>query len=263
MTIATCTASDGSAASRLRTIGYNPDKLLQQYREQGYIIIDGILSSDPASPLHLDSLRSCAELATQLTRDGHWPHRRIVGNAFPPFDKDNRDSWGVQHIMNPSLDAAVAYHSSSVSSFTPHSLSRTFQAFYGSQPLLDIASLLLEAESEHMQMELFNLLINPSSHRFALGWHRDDIRPDVSTQGEEVRLATPTYGVQFNTALYQDDCLFIVPGTHRRLRTEEEMRANQAKPPPATPSLMKTVTKQAKIYSTKKELGKALTRPTR
>lgn len=214
------------AAARLQLLGYDPEALLRQYHEQGYVIIDGVLSSDPASSLHIDSLRKCADEATLLTRDGFWPHRRVVGNAFPPFTKDNRDSWGVQHIMNPQLDTAGPSKS------VP--LSKMFQCFYGSSPLLEIASLLVGAEVNDVQMELFNLLINPSSHRFALGWHRDDIRPDVSQSEESVRLDTPTYGVQFNTALYEDDCLFIVPGTHRRLRTPKEAEANNAKAPPAT-----------------------------
>ncbi|SPO26644.1 related to Putative nicotinamide N-methyltransferase [Ustilago trichophora] len=219
------TNTNVDAASRLRAQGYDSDTLLQQYRDDGFIIIDGILSSDPASSLHIDTLRQCADTATQLTRDGHWPHRRVVGNAFPPFTKDNRDSWGVQHIMNPHLDTLAP---------SSASLSKTFQEFYASPLLLDVASLLIGAEVEDLQMELFNLLINPSSHRFALGWHRDDIRPDVSPTEEQTRLDTPTYGVQFNTALYNDDCLFIVPGTHRRLRTPAEIHANQAKAPPAT-----------------------------
>lgn len=218
-----CTASNSSsssddAASRLRSIGYNPTELVQQYRDSGYIIIPDVLSSEPASQLNFSSLRAYAEAVTELTRSGRWPHRRIVGNAFPPFTQDNRDSWGVQHIMNPALGPA----------------SSVFQEFYSSSPLLDIASLILSVEETEMQMELFNLLINPSSHRFALGWHRDDIRPDVSASEEKQRLETPTYGVQFNTALFDDDCLFIVPGTHRRLRTPEEVQANLAKAPPAT-----------------------------
>ena len=215
-----------SAASHLRTQGYDPEHLLQQYHSLGYVIINKILSSDPLSPLHLTSLRRSAETATQLTRDGIYPHRRVVGNAFPPFTQNNWDSWGVQHLMNPLLDALSSSKSSS--------LSKTFQQFYGSSPLLEIASLLIGCEVASMQMELFNLLVNPSSHRFSLGWHRDDIRPNISPTEEQERLDTPTWGVQFNTALYDDDCLFIVPSTHRRLCTPAEVLANNAKSPPAT-----------------------------
>lgn len=35
-------------------------------------------------------------------------------------------------------------------------------------------------------IELFNLLINPESHEFALRWHRDDVREKASEE-EEVR----------------------------------------------------------------------------
>ncbi|SNX85068.1 uncharacterized protein MEPE_03777 [Melanopsichium pennsylvanicum] len=217
------TLSNTDATSRLRSLGYDSDLLLQQYYEQGYIILDHILSTEPDSCLHLDNLRHCAELATRLTRDGHWSHRRVVGRAFPPFTKDNLDSWGVQHIMNPQLDMLAA---------TP--LSKTFQHFYGSPILLDIASLLIGADKDQMQMELFNLLINPSCHLFALSWHRDDVKPNVSQTEEQSRLETPTYGVQFNTALFDDNCLFVVPGTHRRLRTPLERTANNTKAPPPT-----------------------------
>ncbi|GAC95240.1 phytanoyl-CoA dioxygenase [Pseudozyma hubeiensis SY62] len=213
------------AAPRLRALGYDDATLLRQFHDQGYVIVNGVIPSDPSSPLHIDSLRHSAELATQLTRDGLWPHRRVVDNAFPPFTKVNGDSWGVQHLLNPKLDKLGESSSE---------LSTQFQQFYASSPLLDIASLLIGAQVEDMQMELFNLLINPASHRFALGWHRDDVRPDVSQREEQTRLNTPTYGVQFNTALYDDDCLFIVPGTHRRLRTDAEVKANNAQAPPAT-----------------------------
>ncbi|KAJ9479636.1 Phytanoyl-CoA dioxygenase [Pseudozyma hubeiensis] len=222
--VAAIDGGTSDAASRLWALGYDDAALLRQFHDQGYVIIDGILSSDPNSPLHINSLRRSAETATQLTRDGLWPHRRVVGNAFPPYFRVNRDSWGVQHMLNPKLDK-VGESSST--------LSTQFQQFYASSPLLDIASLLIGAQVADMQMELFNLLINPASHRFALGWHRDDVRPDVSQGEEQARLDTPTYGVQFNTALYDDDCLFIVPGTHRRLRTDAEVRANNAQAPPA------------------------------
>ena len=206
------------AASRLRAAGYDPAKLVDEFRTKGYVVLEGIISADPSSPLSLDNLRKSAEEAIQQTRRGDWPHRRVVGNAFPPYDKENPDSWGVQHLMNPAIGAE---------------LSTTFQQFYGSSPLLEVASVLLDSPAERMQMELFNLLINPEAHCFALGWHRDDIKPDVDETEELARLDTPTYGVQFNTALYDDDCLFIVPGSHARLRTEAERLANQAKAPAA------------------------------
>lgn len=112
----------------------------------------------------------------------------------------------------------------------PHS--ETYRSFYSSAVMLRIASALLECETTQLQMELFNLLINPTHHAFALGWHRDDIRADTQQDEEERRLSKDALGVQWNVPLYDDDCLFVVPGTHRRTRTKEEVQANFAKPPP-------------------------------
>lgn len=196
--------------------GVLPDlaALKQQYEREGYVILDNIFAGQD-----MQALRRAAAEVTERTRNGGWPHRRIVGKQFPPFDRvQSSDSWGVQHLMHPDL--------------THHDL---FAAFYGSSPLLDVAAYLLDAEEEQMQLELFNLLIEPKEHCFALGWHRDDVRPDVDAEEEKARLAAPTHGVQWNACLYDDDCLFIVPGTQARLRDQHERKANQEIPPPARP----------------------------
>lgn len=199
-----------------------PAEILAAYERDGYVILSDIF--DQASAPSLEQLRAAAADATQLTRTGAWAHRRLVGKQFPPFDKDeHRDYWGVQHLLHPDL---------------PHH--EQFAAFYGSPRLLSIAALLMQAENggasnssgaEQMQLELFNLLIEPHQHAFALSWHRDDIRPDVSRKEEADKLATPTYGIQWNAALYDDECLFLVPGTHRRARTDDEVAANKAPAP--------------------------------
>jgi len=72
-------------------------------------------------------------------------------------------------------------------------------------------------------VELFNLLINPLSHNFALRWHRDDIVNDATEEEEQRALdAWKPYGIQWNTALYEDSCLFVVPGSHKVLRSPEQ-----------------------------------------
>jgi hypothetical protein len=49
--------------------------------------------------------------------------------------------------------------------------------------------------------ELFNLLINPESHEFALRWHRDDIRETASEDEERRALATWHHGVSTTSPL--------------------------------------------------------------
>ena len=46
--------------------------------------------------------------------------------------------------------------------------------------------------------ELFNLLINPLSHNFALRWHRDDVRENATEEEEEKALKIWQHGVSLN-----------------------------------------------------------------
>lgn len=47
--------------------------------------------------------------------------------------------------------------------------------------------------------ELFNLLINPLSHNFALRWHRDDVNEKATEEEETDALKIWHHGVQWNT----------------------------------------------------------------
>lgn len=198
-------APNSSASSNLTA-------LRTAYERDGYVILPASTFPEP----YLCELRSLASASTDQTRSHAWPHTRLVGKRFPPFDASDyeRDYWGVQHLMHPDLAGSAAYRD-----------------FYSHATLLQVAAALLDCPVDDLQMELFNLLVNPTKHAFALGWHRDDIRPDVGVDEETERLAQPAFGIQWNVALYDDDCLFIVPGTHARVRTEEEVGANQAQPP--------------------------------
>lgn len=161
----------------------------EAYERDGYVIVDGIFDSDDTGDTGLSKLRDAAEKVTSLTRAGQWPHRRVIGKQFPPFDdpRSNPDSWGVQHLLHPTLDKQ-----------------QVFARFYASSPLIDICAALLGVDEGRMQLELFNLLIEPGRHNFALGWHRDDIRPDVPVREERRRLEAPLFGIQWNAALWDD-----------------------------------------------------------
>lgn len=196
------------------------EQLRQAYVRDGYVVIDDLFPQ-----ADLEHLRSIADEVTQDARTGKWPHIRRVGKQFPPFDAvDELDCWGVQHLMHPEM-----------------AHTDDFRRFYSQESFVQIAAGLMHCSPEEVQMELFNLLVNPEKHHFALAWHRDDVRPDVSNDEEMIRLAQPAYGVQWNAALYDDDCLFIVPGTHTRTRTEPERIAN-AKPPPPPVAVKRAAT---------------------
>lgn len=78
-------------------------------------------------------------------------------------------------------------------------------------------------------MELYNLLVRPDRD-FELRWHRDDV-PASATAEEETAALGSGWGergqghAQWNLALYDDQSLVVVPGSHSRPRTEAERAA--------------------------------------
>ncbi|GJE93606.1 hypothetical protein PsYK624_097660 [Phanerochaete sordida] len=170
------------------------------YDTQGFVVIPDLIP-----PAQFPELFAAAERATARTREGAWPHRRTVGRQFPPFDESGTpDVWGVQHIMHPALGE------------------RAFAEWYTSDALLRTACELMGCGKKELQMELFNMLVNPERADFALRWHRDDVREDATEDEEREALGKWHYGVQWNTALLEDSCLFVVPGSHAVPRTPEQ-----------------------------------------
>ncbi|VDC04520.1 unnamed protein product [Peniophora sp. CBMAI 1063] len=186
-----------------------------QFDANGFVIIPSLISPD----LFDDLVHACDAVVAQ-TREGKWPHRRVVGKQFPPYDSENPDSWGVQHVMHPDLGQ------------------KAFAQYYTSKAMRDAAKELLQCEDDNLQMELFNLLINPTSHEFALCWHRDDVKAGASEQEELDALAIWHRGVQWNTALYTDTSLFVVPGTHKVPRTPAQREQSCTTEPPEDPMTM-------------------------
>lgn len=171
--------------------------LKEQYDIYGYVIVPNLIPNLNT----LTSLRNACSRVIAKTRKGEWTRRRTVGKQFPPYDADNPDSWGVQHVMHPHLGE------------------REFVEWYGSDAVINTAVELLECREEDLQMgesaqcslpflylcrwfysllylELFNLLINPIEHSFALSWHRDDVSRHATEEEEQAALAIAHYGVR-------------------------------------------------------------------
>ncbi|KAH8204363.1 hypothetical protein TruAng_001526 [Truncatella angustata] len=175
--------------------------LRDQLHKDGFVIVPRILS-----PAQLSHLRNAASQATARAREGGWPHIRTVGKQFPPWPSTPGPEgiWGVQGLLNPDLPEH-----------------QVFTENYFSDGILDIAKELMECGDDDLVMELFNMLVRPEKD-FELRWHRDDI-PATATPGEEMqRLGEPEWHTQWNLALYDDDSLIAVPGSHARARTGEE-----------------------------------------
>ncbi|RAH49794.1 phytanoyl-CoA dioxygenase family protein [Aspergillus brunneoviolaceus CBS 621.78] len=212
----------------------SPTPYQSALHRDGFVVIPALLT-----PPEITHYRRIATAATQLTRTGQWPYFRTVPKQFPPWPRtlpaaSDGGIWGVQHLLHPDM---------------PH---RTeFARFYFSAKVLAVAEELLgistpgkaatgngngngngnEPEPEPLVMELFNLLVAPETHDFALRWHRDDIPEHVSAD-EELRLLQTKSPqgrqshAQYNLALCEDRSLVVVPGSHRRVRTPTERAAD-------------------------------------
>ncbi|EEA24428.1 hypothetical protein EYB25_004439 [Talaromyces marneffei] len=195
---------------------------LNRLQSDGFVIIPSLLSTP-----EINTLREAATKATSLTRAGQWPYFRTVPKQFPPWPKDVPPAseggiWGVQHLLHPDMSGRGE-----------------FAKLYFSDKVLCIVEELLgvksaekrQQEEEPLVMELFNLLVAPEQKEFELRWHRDDIPPTVTPE-EELRLlkSKSPQGrqshAQYNLALCPDTSLIVIPGSHRRIRTETERNAD-------------------------------------
>lgn len=173
-----------------------------EIQDKGYTLVKGFLS-----PEEIETYKEAARSVVKIAREGQWDEVRTRGKQFPPWPKNfSPDIWGITGLLNPKLGE----------------LSEPFKECYSSDKILNIAADILQANRSDLSMELFNMLINPLTD-FGLDWHRDYIKPEVTPEEEaEQLLQNPFSGTQFNLALTSDECLIVVPGSHKRIRTEEE-----------------------------------------
>lgn len=222
-------AYNKESTERQLTMGMDTETslYLNGLQSDGFVIIPSLLS-----PSEITTLREAATKATTLTRAGQWPYFRTVPKQFPPWPKDVPPAseggiWGVQHLLHPDMPGR-----------------REFANLYFSEKVLGIVEELLGLKStnytqgrskgeeqELLVMELLNLLVAPEQKDFELRWHRDDIPPTVTPE-EELRLlkSKSPQGrqshAQYNLALCPDTSLIVIPGSHRRIRTEAERNAD-------------------------------------
>jgi hypothetical protein len=99
-----------------------------------------------------------------------------------------------------------------------------FAASYFSDMIVKPVKEILECDEDELILELYNLLVRPDKD-FELRWHRDDIPPTATPEQELERLDKPAWHAQWNLALYNDSSLIVVPGSHKRARTQVERDA--------------------------------------
>ncbi|OKL57523.1 hypothetical protein UA08_06917 [Talaromyces atroroseus] len=197
-----------------------PKNYLEALQRDGFVVVRSLLS-----PSEVATLRDAATEITLMTRNAKWPYLRSVPKQFPPWPNTPPPSseggiWGVQHLMHPEMP----YRDK-------------FIKTYFSPKILGVAEELLGisgsdcSKEEKLVMELFNLLVAPENKAFELRWHRDDIQETVTPERElELLQQKSPEGkqshAQYNLALCPDASLIVVPGSHRRVRTEIERAAD-------------------------------------
>ncbi|KAJ6144658.1 Phytanoyl-CoA dioxygenase [Penicillium chermesinum] len=189
---------------------------LDALQRDGFVVVRNLLT-----PSQITEYRAAAIKVTTKTRTGGWPHFRTVPKQFPPLALDPSPAseggiWGVQHLLHPEMEGR-----------------ELFARCYFSPSILGVVEELLGVQGgsdEQLVMELFNLLVAPETKDFELRWHRDDIPETASAEEEVAQLAAKSPGgrqshAQYNLALCPDASLIVVPGSHRRARTEVERSA--------------------------------------
>lgn len=215
----------------------SPSALRAALSTDGFVVIRSLLSQEK-----LAALRAATASTIALARSGAWPHIRTVPKQFPPWPStppdDGAGIWGVQHLLHPDLPGHDAY----ATAYFDAGVMGVARALLSSAAAADDDD---QITDDDLVMELWNLLVGVTGRDFELRWHRDDVPATLSAADEARALgldahwhcgnnppgkhAAPAHA-QWNLALYDDESLVVVPGSHRRPRTDDERAADPFAP---------------------------------
>lgn len=235
------------------------EKVLYDLNTVGYTILRSHVPPELLQRL-LDSSRKL----TTAARAAQWPYLRTCPKQFPPWPSQSGDEgiWGVQHLLHPDLYSENTFSTPNTITAPPlltkYEASAFAELYFGEILLSPIRTILSLPLTGDLTMELLNLLVSPPSH-FSLRWHRDSIAFSLSPTDEAAALGliqashTTQHGsahghghndfavteqnyyllhpamtkynhMQYNVPLVADSTFHVVPGSHLRPRTEEELR---------------------------------------
>ena len=100
-----------------------------------------------------------------------------------------------------------------------------FAQYLGSKPLLDYVFAQIGTD---LTLGVMSIFTNPHHEPFICPWHRDDGgRFEQEEEAELAYLRQARRGCRWELALVDDCALCLVPGSHRRYRTPEELETTQ------------------------------------
>ena len=175
-----------------------------QFLEQGYLILRNVVP-----PNELEGLRKSYEILVQRQR-AIWALSRMPDD--PPGGVWE-SSPQPRLILNSGRENGSPLIDQKTASTVEFWLHENTQGI--SSQLMDV--------NDAAVTEMF-LMCNPVRDRGPANWHRDihpiDTAP-LMGYIEDIKENGPSY-VQWNIPLYDDEVLWVVPGSHIRLNTEEE-----------------------------------------
>jgi hypothetical protein len=99
-----------------------------------------------------------------------------------------------------------------------------FQDYADLPELVDAIARVLSPRHRHGSRDLFGVLLDPGEMPWCTAWHRDwrDNMPGLDIAMWERSMGDGELFNQINCALYEDNCTWVVPGSHLRLDSPEE-----------------------------------------
>ena len=208
-----------------------------EIQEQGYIVLRNVIP-----PAQLDSLRTSYETLVDRQR-AIWARDR--GPDDPPggvWETSDQPRLVFNKLVDESTADAIDFLLDE-----PWNVSRQL------------------LQGRDIGLHAMFLMCSPTSDRGPANWHRDTAPTfDAPLQGLELDMAAngPGY-VQWNIPLYDDNVLWVVPGSHRRPNTDDENRQLVKDPREPLPGGMQVELKAGDgvVYTTSSCTGAATIAP--
>lgn len=166
------------------------DKQQKQFRKLGYFIADNALECNM-----LEELLAATRRVKQKVRNGEVDVYTDWNAPGEPFN--------IVGLISPEFDEPI------------------FGQYMASGP---IASYVRSQLGNNVRIGWLGLFTNPHHKNFTVAWHRDVGKEprDLPEKGELEFLRQPRTECRWELALVDDCCLYVVPGSHLRYRTETE-----------------------------------------
>ena len=188
-----------------------------QFLEEGYVVLRNVIPAD-----ELDGLRASYEILVERQK-AIWAQERQPGD--PPGG-----------VWEASAQPRLLLHQSPLADLIDEDTASTVEIWLHENTQGISSELLGVSDAAVTEMML---MCNPVSDRGPAHWHRDLYPPyGAPLQGyvDDIIEAGPRY-VQWNLCLYDDDVLWVIPGSHARLNTASEnelLRTNRHIPFPGS-----------------------------